>query len=151
VLTLHGKELEGYEENIMDDVPYWCEETLPGALELLETVRTPTVIDKSFTTPNALADTFASFKGNRMAKATRETAFLDLGAKALVQPLANVPGGTRDLIPVDVSLGIQSDLNVTLKQVETHLQLGNKRIKLKFQPGHDVTLENVTQSTEVIR
>jgi o-succinylbenzoate synthase len=145
LLTLRGEGFEGYGESVMDDVPYWREETLTGALELLKTVMLPAVLGKTFKTPNALVDTYAILKGNRMAKATLETAFWDLWAKSLGQPLANVLGGTRDLIPVGVSLGIQSDLNVTLKQVETHLQLGYKRIKLKIQPGHDVKVVSLVR------
>jgi o-succinylbenzoate synthase len=145
LLTLRGEGFEGYGESVMDDVPYWREETLTGALELLKTVLLPTVIGKSFKTPNALVDTYAILKGNRMTKATLETAFWDLWAKSLGQPLANILGGTRDSIPVGVSLGIQSDLNVTLKQVETHLQLGYKRIKLKIQPGHDVKVVSLVR------
>jgi o-succinylbenzoate synthase len=145
LLTLRGEGLEGYGESVMDDVPYWREETLTGALELLKSVLLPAVLGKNFNTPNALVETYAILKGNRMAKATLETAFWDLWAKSLGQPLANVLGGTRELIPVGVSLGIQNDLNVTLKQVESHLVLGYKRIKLKIQPGHDVKVVSLVR------
>jgi o-succinylbenzoate synthase len=145
LLTLRGEGFEGYGESVMDDIPYWREETLTGALELLKSMLLPAVIGKSFNTPNALVDSYAILKGNRMAKATLETAFWDLWAKSLGQPLANVLGGTRALIPVGVSLGIQSNLNVTLKQVETHLQLGYKRIKLKIQPDHDVKIVSLVR------
>ena len=145
LLTLRGGGLEGYGESVMDDVPYWREETLTGALELLKTVLLPAVLGKNFNSPNALVGTYAILKGNRMAKATLETAFWDLWAKSLGQPLANLLGGTRDSIPVGVSLGIQNDLNVTLKQVESHLAQGYKRIKLKIQPGHDVKVVSLVR------
>ncbi len=140
LLTLRGAGLEGYGESVMDEIPYWREETVAGGLELLRAVLLLAVVGKTFRNPNELVASYAFLKGNRMAKATLETAFWDLWAKSLGQPLANVLGGTRDSIPVGVSLGIQSDLNVTLKQVETHLQLGYKRIKLKIQPGHDLSV-----------
>jgi o-succinylbenzoate synthase len=145
LLTLRSQGLEGYGESVMDVIPYWREETLPGALELLKSVLLPAVIGKSFNNPNALVETFAYLKGNRMAKATLETAFWDVWAKSLGQPLANVLGGTRDAVPVGVSLGIQADLNVTLRQVEAHLQLGYKRIKLKIQPGHDLSVVSLVR------
>ena len=145
LLTLRSQGLEGYGESVMDVIPYWREETLPGALELLKSVLLPAVIGKSFNNPNALVETFAFLKGNRMAKATLETAFWDLWAKSLGQPLANVLGGTRASIAVGVSLGIQADLNVTLRQVEAHLQLGYKRIKLKIQPGHDLKVVSLVR------
>jgi o-succinylbenzoate synthase len=145
LLTLRGEGLEGYGESVMDEIPYWREETVVGGLELLKSVLLPAVIGKSFNNPNELIATFSHIKGNRMSKATLETAFWDLWAKSLGQPLANILGGTRDLIPVGVSLGIQSDLNLTLKQVEAHLQLGYKRIKLKIQPGHDVKVVSLVR------
>ena len=68
LLTLRSQGLEGYGESVMDVIPYWREETLPGALELLKSVLLPAVIGKSFNNPNAFVETFAFLKGNRIYK-----------------------------------------------------------------------------------
>jgi o-succinylbenzoate synthase len=138
LLTLRSEGLEGYGESVMDEIPNWREETVTGALSLLKEQLLPAIMGKDVRTPNELMQHLSPFKGNRMAKATLEMAFWDLWAKRLGVPLSQLLGGTRESIPVGVSLGIQKSLEATLEQVEKHVNEGYKRIKLKIKPGWDL-------------
>jgi O-succinylbenzoate synthase len=139
LLTLHSDGLEGHAEGVMDPLPDYLEETVAGAMDLLESVLLPQVLGRSFAHPDHLARLFAPWRANFMAKATVEMAFWDLWAKSLGLPLQTALGGAGDAIDVGVSLGI-GPVAGTLDRVAQHLDQGYKRIKLKVKPGHDITL-----------
>jgi o-succinylbenzoate synthase len=77
-------------------------------------------------------------RGHRMAKATLENAIWDLEAQREGISLSRLLGGTRDVIPCGVSLGIQKTIPDLLAVIERELAAGYQRIKLKCKPGWDV-------------
>jgi len=139
LLTLRADGIEGHAEGVMDPLPDYLEETVAGAMGLLEKVLLPQVLGQSFAHPDLLARKLAPWRANHMAKATVEMAFWDLWAKSLNLPLQTVLGGEGDAIDVGVSLGI-GPIDSTLDRVAAHLDQGYKRIKLKVKPGHDLAL-----------
>lgn len=139
LLTLRADGLEGYAEGVMDPLPDYLEETVAGAMDLIARALLPQVLGRSFAHPESLAQAFAPWRANFMARATVEMAFWDLWAKSLDLPLQTVLGGEGDAVDVGVSLGI-GPIAGTLERVATHLQQGYKRIKLKVKPGHDIAL-----------
>jgi o-succinylbenzoic acid (OSB) synthetase len=140
ILTLYGQGLEGYSEGVMEILPLYREEFVAGAVSLLKEALLPKILGADIQTPQDIQDKLAVFRGNRMAKAMIEMAFWDLWAKSQSQPLFMLIGGTRQNIPVGVSLGIQKSLEATRDQVQKHLDLGYKRIKLKIKPGWDTQM-----------
>jgi o-succinylbenzoate synthase len=146
LVTLFSQGLEGYAETVTDHLyPLYREETTATALELLKHVLLPSVLGKTFATPEALINLLTPFRGHRMAKAALEMAFWDLWAKSLGLPLWQLLGGVREKIPVGVSLGIQESIEATLELAHQHLEQGYKRIKLKIKPGWDVKLVAATR------
>ncbi|WP_034353684.1 o-succinylbenzoate synthase [Deinococcus phoenicis] len=137
LLTLRANGLEGYAEGVMDHLPLYREETVPGALALLEGQLLPRLLGQSFATPEALALALAPYRGNRMARAMVEMAFWDLWAKHLGLPLWRVLGGVRTGIPVGVSLGIQPNAQATVDLAAGFVVQGYRRVKLKIKPGWD--------------
>ena len=73
-----------------------------------------------------------------MAKAALENAVWDLEAQMREVPLAQLLGGTREVINCGVSIGIQPSIGATLEEIERELEAGYQRIKLKCKPGWDV-------------
>jgi O-succinylbenzoate synthase len=138
LLTLYGEGLEGFGEGVMETLPLYREETLEGAWALLREALLPQVLGRDWANPEHLWEALRPFRGNPMAKATLEMAFWDLWSKSLGQPLWKVLGGLRSEVEVGVSLGIQLSIEATLALVETHLQQGYRRIKLKIRPGWDL-------------
>ncbi|WP_237154751.1 o-succinylbenzoate synthase [Oryzibacter oryziterrae] len=139
LLTLCAGGLEGYAEGVMDPLPDFLEEAIPGAMALIGDTILPQIIGKSFENPAALERVLSPWRGNRMALATVEMAFWDLWAKWLDLPLKTVLGGSGDAVDVGVSLGI-GPIEGTIERVRAHVAQGYKRIKLKIMPGHDVEL-----------
>ncbi|WP_395542868.1 o-succinylbenzoate synthase [Neotabrizicola sp. sgz301269] len=139
LLTLRSGGLEGHAEGVMDPLPDYLEETVAGAMDLLEKVLLPQVLGKTYANPETLARQMAPWRANHMAKATVEMAFWDLWARSLNLPLQTVLGGEGDAIDVGVSLGI-GPVAGTVDRVAAHVAQGYKRIKLKVRPGHDIGL-----------
>ena len=76
-------------------------------------------------------------RGHRMAKAALENAVWDLESQVKNVSLADLLGGTREIIPCGVSIGIQPTLEKLLEKIETEIAAGYQRIKLKCKPGWD--------------
>lgn len=139
LVRLFSSDLEGVAEGVMDPLPDYLEETTAGAMDFLSTVLLPGLVGQSFAHPQAVARHMAHWRGNHMARATVEMAFWDLWARSLNLPLQTVLGGDGDAIDVGVSLGIGS-IPDTIGRVQSHLDQGYRRIKLKIKKGHDLAL-----------
>ncbi|RID91781.1 o-succinylbenzoate synthase [Gemmobacter lutimaris] len=139
LLTLRANGIEGYAEGVMDPLPDYLDESLPGALALLRTVLIPGVLGRRLANPQAITPLIAPWRGHRMAIATLEMAVWDLWAKSLGLPLADVLGGAGNSVEVGVSLGI-GPIDETMNRIAAHLDQGYRRIKLKVKPGHDLAL-----------
>ncbi len=137
LLKLHGNGVLGLGEGVMDRLPLFREETVEGAWYLLKEVFLPQVLGKEVENPEDLRKKLSPFRGNPMAKAVLEMAFYDLFAKGAGLPLYRLLGGVRKEVAVGVSLGIQESIPATLRLVESHLERGYRRIKLKIKPGWD--------------
>jgi O-succinylbenzoate synthase len=139
LLTLRSDGLEGYGEAVMDPLPDYLDETIAGSMAFLRDVLLPQTIGKRFENPAALERQLAPWRGHYMTKAVVEMAFWDLWAKSLRLPLRTLLGGDKESVDVGVSLGI-GPIDSTIARVQSHLDAGYKRIKLKIMPGHDVAL-----------
>lgn len=79
-------------------------------------------------------------RGHQIAKAGVEMALWDLKAKQSRVPLWRALGGVREEIDSGVSVGIQHTVGDLLKVVDSYLEKGYGRIKLKIKPGWDVNV-----------
>ena len=81
---------------------------------------------------------FSYIKGNRLAKAALENALWELMVQRTGKSLKTLLGGTQKEIKVGVSLGIEKDLQVLLKEIDHYLAQGYHRTKIKIHPGKDI-------------
>jgi len=79
-------------------------------------------------------------RGHQIAKAGVEMALWDLEAKRKGLPLWKMLGGVREEIESGVSVGIQHTIRDLLKVVDSYLERGYRRVKLKIKPGWDVNV-----------
>lgn len=75
-----------------------------------------------------------------MARASVEMAYWDLAAKAEGVSLSQMLGGTRERVPVGVSIGLQPSDEALHEKVAEYVAQGYSRIKLKIKPGRDVEM-----------
>ncbi len=135
----------GYGESPPFELPFYSEETLAGARDLLEHVLIARLIRSGADTPEAVDTVLKTgVRGNAFARAGVETAVWDLEAarrktglaallaeRAAVQPAKTIACG--------VALGIPADRSTeTLRRwIDEAIARGYRRIKIKVAPGWD--------------
>ena len=146
VVVLHDADgRAGYGESPPFELPFYSEETLAGATDLVRRVLIPRVVGREFAGPEEVdAALREGVRGNPFARAGVETAAWDLEAArsnvGLAQLLAKrlaVPAAAS--VPCGVALGIPADRQpATLtRQVYDALTQGYRRVKIKVAPGWD--------------
>src|SRR4029078_13583271 len=78
--------------------------------------------------------------GHNMAKAALENALWDAEAKQKQLPLWRLLAGMRREIAVGVSIVIQDSHQQLLEKIQTELNAGYQRIKVKVKPGWDLAV-----------
>lgn len=137
----------GYGECPPFDLPFYSEETLAGARDLIERLLLPRVSGRDFeaSAPEAVdAALREGVRGNWFARAGVETAAWDLEAHARGTGLAALLGERLGVTPagaVDcgVALGIPPERRgpVLTQWVNEAVQRGYRRVKIKVAPGWD--------------
>jgi O-succinylbenzoate synthase len=93
---------------------------------------------RDFLIPTSLAGQPSGVRGHRMAKAAYEVAVTDLMLREAGISLASHLGGVRDRVPCGVSLGMEPRIEELLELVESFVDDGYRRVKLKIEPGRDL-------------
>lgn len=136
----------GYGESPPFELPFYSEETLASARDLLERVLIPRIEGRSWESPEAVdAALRAGVRGNPFARAAIETAAWDLEASRNGTGLANLLGTRLEVthtgsVPCGVALGIPEDrsLETLRRRIAEAVELGYRRVKIKVMPGWDV-------------
>lgn len=132
--------VEGWGEIVADREPLFSAETLTTARHVLADCFIPELLKRPLSSVDDVAMALRRFKGHQMAKAGLELAFVDLAARSRGISIRELIGGTRDRVPVGVSLGIEKDVPTLVEQVLAHVAQGYQRIKLKIKPGWDLAV-----------
>jgi o-succinylbenzoate synthase len=138
LVAVNGGGETGWGEVVAAEEPLYSYETVGTALHVIRDYLAPAILGEPLRDISDLAQRLSPFRGHNMAKAGLELAFMDLFARLKCQSLSTLIGGSRERIPVGVSLGIQPSLDHLLERVDRYLALGYQRIKLKIKPGWDV-------------
>lgn len=126
----------GIGEVVAFSEPWYTAETIQTSLHILQDFLIPTILNKVFTHPSEVAETFKMFKGNPMAKAGIEGAFWDLFSKINELSLAKALGGLKEEIPVGVVVSM-NEPKVMLQQIEKYQIEGYERFKIKVSKQND--------------
>ena len=144
LVTLHGNGLEGWGECVAGEDPYYSEEYIDGAWEVIVRYLGPVLLGKTLQSGREVPCFLSRVREHRMAKGALENAAWDAEAQEKNIPLWKLLGGSRTEINCGVSIGIQDSHEQLLQKIETELAAGYQRIKLKVKPGWDVdVLEKV--------
>ncbi len=131
---------EGWGEVTCGEGPFYCEEWTDSAWETLKTWLAPMVLGREVAAADDVYGLMRAVRGHRMAKASLETACWDLEAKKLGVPLWKHLGGLQDEIACGVSIGIQDSPAQLFEKIQTELDAGYQRIKIKIKPGWDADI-----------
>ena len=140
LVSIQAEGLTGWGEVAAAEEPRYSYETVGTAFHVIRDYLAQSLMAAPVAGLTDLASRFAQYKGHNMAKAGLELAYMDLAAQMGNQSLSQFIEGTRERVPVGVSLGIQPRLEELLERVDRYLVLGYQRIKLKIKPGWDVDI-----------
>jgi O-succinylbenzoate synthase len=140
LVEIRAEGLTGWGECVAGEHPYFSEETIDTAWLVTMQELAPALASADPEHGGKCPGIFRQVRGHRMAKAALENAVWDLEAQMRGVPLAELLGGTREVIPCGVSIGIQPTMEKQLAEVEKELAAGYQRIKLKCKPGWDVEM-----------
>jgi o-succinylbenzoate synthase len=146
VAVIHDeKGHRGYGESPPFELPFYSEETLVSARDLLERVLIPRLLRAGVDSPEEVDSLLrVGIRGNPFARSALETAAWDLEAARRNTGLAALLGERvktkpRTSVACGVALGIPQDRSLeTLRRwIDEALARGYQRVKIKVAPGWD--------------
>jgi O-succinylbenzoate synthase len=132
--------ITGYGEAAAMPVPMYNHETVDTCMVILKNHIAPLVLNKQIHSIEEVMNLLSVIKRNNMSKEGLETALWMIRSIQEQRSLKDLLGGTREKIPVGMSIGIQETVEATLAEVQHSLERGYRRIKLKIRPGWDVSV-----------
>lgn len=131
--------VSGWGEVTCGENPFYNEEWTDSAWLILKNYAAPRVLNHPFEAAAETGARMAHIRGHKMARGGLEVACWDLEARQKNVPLYQaIGGGAHKEIACGVSIGIQDSVDQLLKKIETEVNAGYQRIKIKIAPGWDV-------------
>ena len=118
LVEVQSEGLTGWAECTAGEHPFFCEESIATAWQVIEQELGPKMLDAQPEHGGDCPRIFWQVRGNRMAKAALENAIWDLQAQRENISLSALLGGTRERIPCGVSLGIQKTIPELMAIIE---------------------------------
>lgn len=137
LVELKGEGLTGWGECNAGDHPYFSEESIDTAWQVLSQDLAPALVAAEPAHGGKCPGIFKKVRGNFMAKAALENAVWDLEAQMRGVSLAQLLGGTRETIECEAFIGIRATIDEQLAEVEREVSDGYRHIKLNCRPGWD--------------
>ncbi|HTB10435.1 MAG TPA: o-succinylbenzoate synthase [Bryobacteraceae bacterium] len=131
--------VSGWGEVTAGENPFYNEEWTESAWLIVRDYVAPRVLRYELAGPEETSSRTSHIRGHLMARGGLEAAVWDLEARKNGVPLAKqIGGGSRTEIGCGVSIGIQDSVPQLIKKIETEVNAGYQRIKMKIKPGWDV-------------
>ena len=138
LITLQADGLTGYGECVATRDPGYNYETSGTAWHILKDFIAPLILGKDLSDADDFQKHVEGIRGHHLAKAGVEMALWDLLGKRDGKSLKEMFGGAQDKVEVGVSIGIQESVASLLRSVDSYLEKGYRRVKIKIKPGREV-------------
>ena len=146
LVEVSGDGAAGWGEVTAGETPFYNEESTETAWYILKEFGIPSVLQRPLASAAEAVERWQGIRGHRMATGGLETALGDLVARLAGRPLHALLGGTQREIPCGVSIGIQPSIEQLLQKIQTEVDAGYQRVKIKIKPGWDAeVLDRVRQ------
>lgn len=142
IISAYAEGLVGWGECVAGAGPWYSEETIETAWHILSDYLVPILLAHPVSHPAELPRLWHSVRGHSMAKASLEQAIWDIYAQSRNEPLSQTLGGVKQSVGSGISVGIQEDLSTLFELIESYVEQGYRRIKLKIKPGWDLHVLN---------
>jgi O-succinylbenzoate synthase len=138
LVAVRAEGLTGWGEAATSAGPWYEYETVETAWHVLCEFLGPCMLGQQVNTPRDAARFMAAVRGHNLAKMGIEAAVWDLLAQAEGCSVSKLLGGSRERVPVGVSIGVQDSVPALLDRIASFLADGYSRVKIKIRPGWDV-------------
>lgn len=138
LITLQAEGITGYGECVATRDPGYNYETTGTAWHILKDFIAPLILNQEILDAQDFQKRVQGIRGHHLAKAGVEMAVWDLLGKRDGRSLKEMFGGTRDQVEVGVSIGIQESASALVRTVESYLEKGYRRVKIKIKPGREI-------------
>jgi O-succinylbenzoate synthase len=138
IITLQSEGLTGYGECVASREPGYNYETIGTAWHILKDFIAPLVLGQDVKDALDFQHRVEHIRGHHLAKASVEMAIWDLLGKRDGKSLKEMFGGQKDKVEVGVSIGIQESAEALVRTVDSYLEKGYRRVKIKIKPGREV-------------
>jgi len=145
LIRLVSGEDEGWGESTPLRAPTYSPETAQSVYHLITEFMAPLLVGRQIESPEEILETFKWFKGNPFAKAGAEIAWWDLAARMEGRPLHELLGGSFHRVDAGADFGIQDSYDMLLAKIQTAVDDGFKRVKLKVRPGWDLEMLKIVR------
>jgi O-succinylbenzoate synthase len=140
LVLMQSGDASGWGEASPGNAPRDCEEWAAGAFAILKDWLAPAVAGNRIESGEALEKLLAPFRGNRRAKAALDTAWWDLNAKLLNEPLHELLGGKKSELEVGLTFDRMDSIEEFFSSLGRAFDDGYARLKLMFRPGWDIRM-----------
>jgi O-succinylbenzoate synthase len=140
LVTMHCEGVNGWAECVADEGPFFSSEWIDSSWVTIKAHIASMLLGRIISKAAETAGLISRVRGHRMAKAALENALWDAEAEQRQQPLWKLLGGTHSEISCGVSIGIQDSPDQLMENIETEVNAGYRRIKLKVKPGWDLNI-----------
>jgi o-succinylbenzoate synthase len=138
LVTVHCDGIDGWGECVTGEDPFYSSEWIESSWPTIANYLAPAILGRQLESARDCVALFAKVRSHLMAKAGLENALWDAEARQKNLPLWKLLGGMRTEISCGVSIGIQDSVEQLIDKIETELNAGYRRIKVKIKPGWDV-------------
>ena len=138
IVTLRAEGLTGYGECVASRDPGYSYETTGTTWHILKDFIGPLIVGQDIQDAADFQKRVERIRGHHLAKAAVEMALWDLWGKRDGKSLKEMFGGTRDKVEVGVSIGIQESPSALVRTVDSYVEQGYNRVKIKIKPGREV-------------
>ena len=138
LITVQAEGLTGYGECVASREPGYNYETIGTAWHILKDFIAPLVLGQDVKDALDFQHRVERIRGHHLAKAGVEMAIWDLLGKRDGKSLKEMFGGQKDKVEVGVSIGIQESADALVRTVDSYLDKGYRRVKIKIKPGREV-------------
>jgi O-succinylbenzoate synthase len=146
VVKIYGEGTVAYGEACPFFAPVYSYECISTMKAIISEFIAPSVLGQEFNGPTEYMQIVDAIKGHNHAKAAVETALWELESKIQDVPLWKLVGGTDPRVEIGVSIGIQPTVDELLRKIDSYLNEGYKRIKIKIEPGKDIETVKAVRS-----
>lgn len=140
-------EYHSWAESTPMQMPCYSPEGAAGVFLNVSEYFAPQIVGHEFDTAEDINEALGIFRGNQFAKAAIEIAWWALESKLRDQPLHRMLGGANREVQAGADFGIQDSFDMLLGNIQTAVDAGFPRVKLKVARNWDVEMLKAVRST----